>query len=83
MKLEIITPEKKVFSGSIRSVRVPGQKGSFQVLKGHAPIISTLDKGLVVVSDEEGIETRFIIDGGVVEVKEDKVILLAGSVVKE
>lgn len=83
MKLEIITPDKKIYSGSVRSVRVPGQKGSFQILKDHAPVISTLDKGPVVIADEQGIETRFLITGGVVEVKQDKVILLADAVVKE
>lgn len=83
MKLDIITPDKKIFSGSIRSVRVPGQKGSFQVLKDHAPLVSTLDRGLVVVISEDDTESRFEISGGVVEVKQDKVILLADSIVKE
>jgi F-type H+-transporting ATPase subunit epsilon len=83
VKLDIITPDKKIFSGSIRSVRVPGQKGSFQVLKDHAPLVSTLDRGLVVVISEDDTESRFEISGGVVEVKQDKVILLADSIVKE
>jgi len=83
VKLEIITPDKKIYSGSVRSVRVPGQNGSFQILKDHAPVISTLDKGPVVIADEQGVETRFLIAGGVVEVKQDKVILLADSVVNE
>ena len=83
MKLDIITPDKKIYSGLIRSVRVPGQKGSFQVLKDHAPIISTLDKGIVVVVAEDDTVTEFTITGGVVEVKQDKIILLADSVVKE
>ena len=48
MKIEIITPDRKVFEGEIKSVRVPGRKGSFQVLKDHAPIISTLENGLVL-----------------------------------
>lgn len=83
MKLDIITPDKKIYTGSVRSVRVPGQKGSFQVLKDHAPIISTLDKGLVVVVAEDDTVAEFTITGGVVEVKQDKIILLADSVVKE
>jgi F-type H+-transporting ATPase subunit epsilon len=83
VRLDIITPDKKIFSGSIRSVRVPGQKGSFQVLKDHAPLVSTLDRGLVVVISEDDTESRFEISGGVVEVKQDKVILLADSVIKE
>jgi F-type H+-transporting ATPase subunit epsilon len=80
VKIEIITPDKKIFEGDIKSVRVPGQKGSFQVLKDHAPIISTLDKGQVIIIDEAGIEKRFEIEGGVIEVKTNKIILLADSV---
>jgi len=83
VKIEIITPDKKVFSGSVRSVKVPGKKGSFQVLKDHAPIISTLDKGNVVIADDQGIETAFEISGGVIEVKKDRIIVLADSLVKE
>ena len=79
MKIEIITPDSKIFSGDIRSVRVPGQKGSFQVLKDHAPIISTLDAGPVIISDEQGNEKRFEITGGVIEVKKNRIIVLADS----
>lgn len=80
MKIEIITPDRKVYEGDIKSIRVPGKKGSFQVLKDHAPIISTLDKGLVIMVDQEDAETRYEIDGGVIEVKANKIILLAESV---
>jgi len=79
MKIEIITPDKKVFEGEIKSIRVPGKKGSFQVLNDHAPIISTLDRGNVVMVDHEGKETIFEINGGVIEVKENLIILLADS----
>jgi F-type H+-transporting ATPase subunit epsilon len=80
MKIEIITPDKKIFEGEIKSVRVPGKKGSFQVLKDHAPIISTLDGGPVRMVDEENNEVIYEISGGVIEVKANKVILLADSV---
>ena len=80
MNIEIITPDRKVYSGDIRSVRVPGRLGSFQVLKDHAPIISTLDAGPVMIVDEQGGEVRFEITGGVIEVKKNKIILLADSV---
>ena len=79
MYLEIITPDKKVFSGTINSVQVPGSKGSFAILEYHAPIISTLEKGLVKV-DDRGSETLFEISGGMIEVKDNKVIILAESV---
>jgi F-type H+-transporting ATPase subunit epsilon len=80
MKIEIITPDRKVYEGEIKSVRVPGKKGSFQVLKDHAPIISTLEKGSVIIIDQDNREAIFEIDGGVIEVKTNKIILLAESV---
>mgnify|MGYP002386569052 FL=1 len=80
MKIEIITPDKRVYTGEIRSVRVPGRKGSFQVLKDHAPIISTLDRGPVIISDDQGNEVRYEITGGVIEVKRNRIILLADTV---
>ncbi|HZM12846.1 MAG TPA: ATP synthase F1 subunit epsilon [Bacteroidales bacterium] len=80
MKIEIITPDSRIYSGDILSVRVPGKKGSFQVLKDHAPIISTLDQGPVIIEDEKGLVIRYEITGGVIEVKKNKIILLADSV---
>jgi F-type H+-transporting ATPase subunit epsilon len=79
MKLEIITPDKKIFEGDVNSIRVPGKKGSFQVLKDHAPIISTLENGTVIIVDQEGKEIRYEINGGVIEVKHNRIILLAES----
>jgi F-type H+-transporting ATPase subunit epsilon len=80
VKIEIITPDSRIYSGDIRSVRVPGKKGSFQVLKDHAPIISTLDHGPVIIEDEQGLVIRYEITGGVIEVKKNRIILLADSV---
>ena len=77
MKIEIVTPDKKIYEGDIKSVRVPGKKGSFQVLKDHAPIVSTLEKGAVIIIDSEGRENIIEISGGVIEVKANKIILLA------
>lgn len=75
MYLEIITPDKKLFAGEITSVQVPGTSGQFQVLKNHAPIISTLMKGKIVVKSSEGVKT-FDVNGGVVEVLKNKIIAL-------
>jgi F-type H+-transporting ATPase subunit epsilon len=80
MKIEIITPDRKIFGGEIKSVRVPGKKGSFQVLKDHAPIVSTLENGSVRMIDQENNEIVYEISGGVIEVKANKIILLADSV---
>jgi F-type H+-transporting ATPase subunit epsilon len=79
MKVEIITPDKKIFEGEIKSIRVPGKKGSFQVLKDHAPIVSTLENGSVRMIDQEDNEIVYEISGGVIEVKANKIILLADS----
>ncbi|HPY67956.1 MAG TPA: ATP synthase F1 subunit epsilon [Bacteroidales bacterium] len=81
MKIEIITPDRKVYEGDIKSIRVPGKKGSFQVLKDHAPIISTLEKGPVIIIDQENNELKYEIAEGVIEVKQNKIILLSESVI--
>jgi F-type H+-transporting ATPase subunit epsilon len=80
MKIEIVTPDKKIFNGEIKSVRVPGKKGSFQVLKDHAPIISTLENGTVIMVDLDNTEITYEISGGVIEVKANVIILLADSI---
>ncbi|MGM0665931.1 MAG: ATP synthase F1 subunit epsilon [Bacteroidota bacterium] len=80
MRIEIITPEQKVYEGDIRSMKVPGKKGSFQVLKDHASIVSTLVRGKITLTDMNGIDSEFEIEGGVVEVHKNKIILLAESV---
>lgn len=80
MQLEILTPDKKVFSGEVNAVSVPGSKGSFQVLNNHAPLISTLEKGTVMVK-EKSMAHNFEINGGVIEVLKNKVVILAESLV--
>jgi len=76
MKLTIITPDKLAYEGGATSVTVPGAAGSFQILKGHAAIVSTLEDGEVVIRDNKN-ETTFTIKGGVVEAKDDNITLLA------
>ncbi len=79
MLLEIISPDKKLFSGEVISIQVPGSRGSFQILKNHAPIISTLEKGKINILGEDGNRTYFEVDGGVIEAKNNKIIVLAES----
>jgi F-type H+-transporting ATPase subunit epsilon len=79
MLLEIISPDKKLYSGEILSIQVPGSKGSFEILKNHAPIISTLDKGSINIAATNGEMITFDVDGGVVEAKNNKIIVLAES----
>ena len=79
MFLEIITPDRKLFTGEVKLVQVPGTKGSFEILKNHAPIISSLERGTVKVIDQQDHEDFFDILGGVIEVKKNKIIILSES----
>ncbi|HSO88120.1 MAG TPA: ATP synthase F1 subunit epsilon [Draconibacterium sp.] len=79
MYLEIITPDKKVFEGEVNLVQLPGSKGSFTLLKNHAPIISTLDKGTIKVVDALGKEYFFSVTGGVIENLANKIVVLVES----
>lgn len=74
MHLEIITPDRKVFEGEVTSARFPGADGLFEVLNNHAPLISALRSGDIVLN---GGATTFRIEGGVVEVLRNNVIVLA------
>jgi F-type H+-transporting ATPase subunit epsilon len=76
MHLEIITPDRKVFAGEVSSAQFPGTDGLFEVLNNHAPLISALKAGEVVVNGSAGRES-FRIEGGVVEVLRNNVIVLA------
>lgn len=76
MFLEIVTPEKTLYSNEIKYVLVPGSKGQFGVLKNHSPLISTLDKGQVKVIEEDDTEKLFEINGGVVEILKNNIIIL-------
>lgn len=81
MFLEIVTPDRKVFQGEVTEASFPGADGSFQVLKNHAPIVSALTNGVVsYTTDEKRISLT--VDGGVVEVKDNRIVVLAEKVVE-
>lgn len=77
MQLEIITPENKLFEGSVSSVQLPGLEGKFEMLNDHAPIISILTKGDIRVIDTNNKTELFKINSGVVEMQNNKIIVLA------
>ena len=78
MFLEIVTPEATLFSGEVESVAVPGVTGEFQMLKDHAPIISILKEGFVkIYGDKKNKGTWLAINSGTIELKDNKVIVLA------
>ena len=83
MRIEIITPDKTVFEGEVGSVRIPGKKGSFQVLTDHAPIVSTLAKGPITIIGKDGSETIYEADGGVIEMRKNKIILLVETIIED
>jgi F-type H+-transporting ATPase subunit epsilon len=77
MHLEIITPEKTLFSGDIDIIKLPGTTGSFEILINHAPLISTLMAGRIKVKDINGVVSYFEISSGLVEVLNNQVKVLA------
>ena len=81
LNLEIITPEKPIFKDSIESVTIPGTQGNFQVLKDHAPLISSFEIGVVKVKTAS-VETYYVTAGGTVEVNQNRVLVLADSIEK-
>lgn len=85
MTLEILTPEKKLFSGDVYGVQMPGISGSFEVLDKHAPLVSALKAGKVkVLRDKQHHTTVYDIQGGFVEVLNNKVtVLVEGATVVE
>lgn len=82
MKLTIITPDKLAFDGEVTAVTVPGTAGSFQILKDHAAIVSTLEDGRVIIRNNSEENTLFI-KGGVVESKDNIITVLAEGIVEK
>ena len=81
MYLEIITPDQKVFEGEVSIATFPGTDGSFQVLNNHAPMISSLAEGKLIYKDKAGAHDVSI-SGGVVEVLNNKVLVLAEGILE-
>jgi F-type H+-transporting ATPase subunit epsilon len=76
MFLEIVTPEKTLYSDEVKYVQVPGSRGKFGILKNHAPLISTLEKGIIKIKRTDDSERLFDIEGGVIEVLKNNIIIL-------
>ena len=76
MNLVILTPEKEVFTGEVKSIKVPGTSGQFEILKGHAPIVSSLVEGQVRILNDQGERSTYTIERGFVEVLNNEVSLL-------
>jgi len=77
MNLEIVTPDTTIYSGTASLVQLPGVDGLFEILNMHAPLISVLAKGRIKVIDENNETLFFEINGGVIEVVNNKLLVLA------
>ena len=76
MILEIITPEKELYNGTVRSVKVPGSAGEFEILNNHASIVSSLINGNIRVINDKQEELNFNIKS-VIEMQKNKIVILA------
>lgn len=77
---ELVSPERVVFSGDASEVIVPGMDGQFTVMAGHAPVISTLRPGTLVIKSASG-ERRVFVRSGIVEVEPDSLTILAQQLI--
>ncbi len=78
---EIVSPEKLVFSGEVEAVVVPGTEGEFTVLKDHAPVISSLKPGIVVIEETPTKKLRLFVPGGFAEVGPSGLTILANQAI--
>ena len=83
MKLEILTPEQKIFNGDVYGVQLPGISGLFEVLDKHAPLVSALKSGTVKILKDKNSTSSYTIQSGFVEVMNNKAtVLVEGAVEK-
>ncbi|MBT4976206.1 MAG: F0F1 ATP synthase subunit epsilon [Gemmatimonadetes bacterium] len=75
--LEIVTPEKTVYSGQIVSLQAPGSEGSFGIMAGHMPLLTSLQIGALRFAEEGGNEAWMAVSGGFAEVGQERVTILA------
>ncbi|MFQ5799553.1 MAG: F0F1 ATP synthase subunit epsilon [Bacteroidota bacterium] len=76
-RVDFVTPQKMIYSEQVLSVTAPGVMGSFQVLYNHAPLLAAIAVGEVKVRDKEGKELYFATSGGSLEVRANKLVMLA------
>lgn len=80
MNLTILSPDKEIFTGQVKSVQAPGADGSFQLLENHAAIVSALNKGDLSVVTAQGEKITFKVEGGFLEMLNNEVSVLVSSV---
>lgn len=77
MKLTIITPDETLYTGEVKSVKLQGVQGKFEILNNHAPIVSALDKGEIKITDVEDAQLSFSINSGILEMSDNNIQILA------
>jgi len=82
LSLEIISPEQTVFNDEIELCILPGIEGDFGILKNHMPFLTTLRIGIAYIYKNKNIIETFLVNGGIVEVSNNKCTLLSEDVVK-
>ncbi len=83
MKLEILTPEKKIYSADVYGVQLPGINGLFEVLDKHAPLVSALKSGTLKILTDKTNTVSYNIQSGFVEVlNNNATVLIEGAVEK-
>ena len=75
MQVEVLTPDKTLYTGEAEVITLPGVSGSFQIMTNHAAMIANLKAGQMVVKNGSNVET-FDVAGGLVEVINNKVVVL-------
>lgn len=83
MNISVLTPDRTVFEGPIKSLNVPGVGGAFEIQRGHAALVSALKGGSVVIKEEDGTRKIFSIEKGFVEVLNDNISLLVQGVTED
>lgn len=76
MTLEILTPERKIFSGDVYGVQLPGISGLFEILDRHAPMVSALKAGKLKILKDKNNSSSYSIQGGFVEILNNKTTVL-------
>lgn len=76
-QFDLVSPERLILSEPVAQVVVPGSEGQFTVLKGHAPLMTTLRPGVVEVTQENGTQTRIFVRGGFADTNPDGLTILA------
>lgn len=80
LELEIISPEKRVYTGKVKSVTIPGTNGNFQVLYNHAPLISTFEIGIIKLVLPDDSSRIFTTSGGSAEILNNKILIISDTI---